>query len=829
MGLVDRARAQAGADARLVVSGCGGAGKTTLLDALAARWHDDGRAAVRVVGRRLEGDRPGWALDAVLGPALVAGLAESGATAERLALDALLELAGTGAVLVVDDAHWLDPCSLRLVAGAAERGAAVVVATRPTERADVAALVSILGAGNRLLPLAPLDAAEVACLAAGASGGAADAGVVARLLERTAGIPGWVVAALAPVDVLVVRVSAELDQLPDAARHVVTAAAAGAAAVDGLLATVVGLPPGVVATAVDQARAAGLVHPDGAEPVGVVADVLILLHSGPEGHDLQARVASAAVGLPGRAKVARRLVAAGATGDAVARLLVAAAEEVAGDDPAMASTWLDRAVTIGADPGPLGVRRAELAARRGDLASALRLVASSAPAAGDGGGGAGLVITAGALAARGLWEQAASRYVALLDGHEPVRALLAVPLLVAGGDLERAHEVADAVPVPSSPSSSLLAAILSGCASGMLATVHRPAEALDALLAAAEMAEADPLQLLLPESPHALAVLVASASGDLVVADQLATRAVEAGIGGASLAVRHRLLVAWMAMRSGRWTEAEEVLAATEAVSRRDLLVAVALAAALARRAGDVGRLAAAWDRAQPLLLGWNAELGLLEPVGELAVAAARLGQWERIAPIARDLGGVLDRLGRPPLWDLHLRWYGLHAAIAADDGPAAARRAEDLARIEPASARLAPLGTIARVWAATLGGRADPSALAWAASELQGLGLAWEGSRLLGAGAIRTTDAAATRSLLEQARGLRDELGTSPAAALADVSALSEREAQVAEGVADGLTHKEIGERLYISPKTVEHHVARIRQKLGASTRAEMLAALRK
>ena len=56
----------------------------------------------------------------------------------------------------------------------------------------------------------------------------------------------------------------------------------------------------------------------------------------------------------------------------------------------------------------------------------------------------------------------------------------------------------------------------------------------------------------------------------------------------------------------------------------------------------------------------------------------------------------------------------------------------------------------------------------------------------------------------------------------------LSEREQMVAQYIVDGLTHKEIGAQLYISPKTVEHHVAKIRQKLGASTRAEMLAALR-
>jgi DNA-binding CsgD family transcriptional regulator len=58
--------------------------------------------------------------------------------------------------------------------------------------------------------------------------------------------------------------------------------------------------------------------------------------------------------------------------------------------------------------------------------------------------------------------------------------------------------------------------------------------------------------------------------------------------------------------------------------------------------------------------------------------------------------------------------------------------------------------------------------------------------------------------------------------------SALSDRELDVARLVVDGLTYKEIGGQLYISPKTVEHHVAKIRQKLGATTRAEMLAALK-
>jgi DNA-binding CsgD family transcriptional regulator len=45
---------------------------------------------------------------------------------------------------------------------------------------------------------------------------------------------------------------------------------------------------------------------------------------------------------------------------------------------------------------------------------------------------------------------------------------------------------------------------------------------------------------------------------------------------------------------------------------------------------------------------------------------------------------------------------------------------------------------------------------------------------------------------------------------------------------VVAGQTYREIGGRLFISAKTVEHHVARIRQRLGASNRSDLLARLR-
>ena len=49
----------------------------------------------------------------------------------------------------------------------------------------------------------------------------------------------------------------------------------------------------------------------------------------------------------------------------------------------------------------------------------------------------------------------------------------------------------------------------------------------------------------------------------------------------------------------------------------------------------------------------------------------------------------------------------------------------------------------------------------------------------------------------------------------------LTTREVEVLRLVARGLSHKEIAERLVLSPKTVSNHVERIYSKIGASNRA--------
>jgi DNA-binding NarL/FixJ family response regulator len=53
----------------------------------------------------------------------------------------------------------------------------------------------------------------------------------------------------------------------------------------------------------------------------------------------------------------------------------------------------------------------------------------------------------------------------------------------------------------------------------------------------------------------------------------------------------------------------------------------------------------------------------------------------------------------------------------------------------------------------------------------------------------------------------------------------LSERELTILDHIAEGLTNREIGERLYLSEKTVKHHVSDILGKLGVSRRIEAAA----
>ena len=55
----------------------------------------------------------------------------------------------------------------------------------------------------------------------------------------------------------------------------------------------------------------------------------------------------------------------------------------------------------------------------------------------------------------------------------------------------------------------------------------------------------------------------------------------------------------------------------------------------------------------------------------------------------------------------------------------------------------------------------------------------------------------------------------------------LTPQELQIARMAADGLTNREIGQRLYLSHRTVGSHLYHLFPKLGISSRTELAAAL--
>jgi DNA-binding CsgD family transcriptional regulator len=82
-------------------------------------------------------------------------------------------------------------------------------------------------------------------------------------------------------------------------------------------------------------------------------------------------------------------------------------------------------------------------------------------------------------------------------------------------------------------------------------------------------------------------------------------------------------------------------------------------------------------------------------------------------------------------------------------------------------------------------------------------------------------------RELLHRLARRSDALGQAAAAHLAHAhpTQLSERELEVLDLAARGLTNKEIGSRLGLSPHTIARHVVNARSKLGAANRAEAAA----
>src|SRR6185437_7007219 len=113
--------------------------------------------------------------------------------------------------------------------------------------------------------------------------------------------------------------------------------------------------------------------------------------------------------------------------------------------------------------------------------------------------------------------------------------------------------------------------------------------------------------------------------------------------------------------------------------------------------------------------------------------------------------------------------------------------------------------------------GRRDEAAAVWRAARATASAL---GAAPLGA----ALDDLARRARLDPANGSRGGPGDGPAGR-SPLAALTDREREVLSLLARGMSNREIGSELFITPKTASVHVSNILGKLGAASRTEAAA----
>ena len=263
----------------------------------------------------------------------------------------------------------------------------------------------------------------------------------------------------------------------------------------------------------------------------------------------------------------------------------------------------------------------------------------------------------------------------------------------------------------------------------------------------------------------------------------------------------------------GEWTEAArmatELLRSSEVTGVQQRITVMATLALVRLRRGDPG--------ADELL---DQAFGLAIPTSEVSriarVAAARAEQaWYRgsLADVAREAAiGLVHVHGHTTPW-LHgelLFWQSRATPL----GPIAGAVAEPYRLMLAGEWRAA-----ASAWESI--GMPYEQALALAEGPEEALREALTILDGLGAGPL----AAIVRRRLRE-RGVRSIPRGPNEATRANPSGLTAKELQVLQLLAQGCTSAQLARRLHRSPKTVDHHVCSLLEKLGVHSRAEAVAA---
>ena len=875
----------------LVIEAGAGLGKTSLIHAASRRAGDLGYDTLTARGSDLEtgfafgvvrqlferrvAEKPE---ELLAGPAAAARPALIGAPATTPAGDTTFavvhglywlaaNLAARAPLLIaVDDAHWADSSSLRWLAYVAPRveglPLALLVASRPLDPvATDAGLLALRAEARAVVRPALLSEAAVAAVVRAAVADATDERC-RSFWTSTGGNPLYLDELLRG-DVPVARVIAGLPAphglglaqalaiLGDGCelRH---AAALAGVGIDDAMRLAAGLVRAEVLATTDPPR---FIHP-------VVRDAIDASLGDDErdaAHRRAARLLHADGAPPGR--VAVHLMAVRPAGDAwaLARLREAATASLEAGAPRVAADLLRRALAEPPGPGErIGVLReaARAETSAGGDAGSEQLEAALSTVS-DPRTRAAIALEVGqAYAALFRWVDAVEvldRALADLGDADPALAVrLEGELVVCGLHDARGAPRARARLAAREPTAGDDEALV--VARGMLAFfAGRPAEAIAPPLEAALTRGGDAVENW-DTRAALLWVLVATERFDAVDAalEPMLDEVHRSGSARGLVATYSTLGL--LELRRGALPEADAAArVALRVMQGADLAPGLAFAATvLAQVAVEAGDL----DEAQALVdllpqAGWPAGVGtVLIPAarGRLRLAQGRPGD------ALADFEACL-RLFDAAEWGFAIRETGY---VHARSGAALALlrvgerdRARALADAELGDVRVLgtprALGVALRAAGLAHGGATGLRLLEESAAALDGSPALLERAHSLaelGAALRRAGQRAAARTPLAEALDLAARCGARPLAARArdeltatgarprrpwrtGVESLTPSELRVARLAGEGRTNREIAHELYVTPKTIEGHLARTYAKLGIDGRGELRAAL--
>ncbi|MFI8633403.1 LuxR C-terminal-related transcriptional regulator [Microbacterium sp. NPDC077663] len=697
----------------------------------------------------------------------------------------------------------------------------------------LAALIRRIEQDHPALALGHLDAEDV-IRAVDAAGRSVDPGCIHAIVEMTASVAWLVKQALTahgdgycrdPSHERVARAVGEvialrLDTLdPESARvvrraslgddeltPVVDAAASDALALghaEGLLLRG-GRPVPIVRTTVTRTT-----------PVAQLIDVLVASPVGP----LDAEVATSLGGhLDSR----------------LARALRTHADEAAPYDTTRASELYDAALAAGDDPALIAIRKARMAWHRGDVDEAASLVdAVVREATGDDRDEA-LRILGSAWSARGLLRASAATYRTQPTDDFVLRAQGAVSAFGIGdsGPLTDTLRLVD-TGVSGIPTTLHVAYVK--LMRGLLASLTPTGNAFDDLVRASSTYGDSNEHGPVPELPAVVAAIGAINIGELDTAANILSDALMEDHGGPWARSRLLLWAAWIGVHRQHPEESAARLADVDAsvlpLSSREVLIRDSVMLAHVKRYGSLEELRALWERVRDDVRHVEPDLYLLHPLREFIETAPLFDDGDRVMPALDGLTTILRGLGDPMMWSTPVLWSAFHRALLDRDGHGQAQAARGLSAAARGSRLAATMSLAVGEWSRSRIDDGDIDRIEQIAMRLADLGLAWEGARLAVSLSERSRDRRAGTRLAAFARALHPNAAPGASGndvALADSGLLSAREREVAVLVLSGMTYAEIGEAIFISPRTAEHHIARIRRRLGATSRTDLIDKLK-